>query len=62
MVLRELNNSFIHNYGWSIILLTIIINMALFPLKLTNLKSMRKMQVAAAGDRRRSTRSTRASA
>ena len=34
-----------HNYGWAIVLLTIIINMALFPLKLTNLKSSRKMQV-----------------
>ena len=40
-----LNNRFVHNYGWAIVLLTIIINIALFPLKLTNLKSMRKMQV-----------------
>lgn len=44
LVLHWLNDSFIHNYGWSIIVLTVIINIALFPLKLTNLKSMRKMQ------------------
>jgi YidC/Oxa1 family membrane protein insertase len=35
----------VHNYGWAIVVLTIIINMALFPLKLTTLKSSRKMQV-----------------
>ena len=44
MVLHFLNDKFVHNYGWSIVLLTIIINMALFPLKLTSLKSSRKMQ------------------
>jgi YidC/Oxa1 family membrane protein insertase len=44
IVLQLLNSSFVHNYGWSIILLTIIINIALFPLKIANLKSMRKMQ------------------
>ena len=44
MVLHFLNDSFVHNYGWSIVLLTVIINMALFPLKLTSLKSSRKMQ------------------
>jgi YidC/Oxa1 family membrane protein insertase len=45
LVLRELNNRFIHNYGWAIIVLTLIINTALFPLKIMNLKSMRKMQL-----------------
>lgn len=45
LVLHWLNNQYIHNYGWSIILLTLAINIALFPLKLANLKSMRKMQV-----------------
>ncbi len=44
MVLHFLNDSFVHNYGWAIVLFTIIINMALFPLKLTSLKSSRKMQ------------------
>jgi YidC/Oxa1 family membrane protein insertase len=38
------NSSFVHNFGWSIVLVTIAINMALFPLRLSNMKSMRKMQ------------------
>jgi YidC/Oxa1 family membrane protein insertase len=45
LVLHFMNDQFLHNYGWSIVLVTIIINMALFPLKLTTLKSSRKMQV-----------------
>jgi len=45
MMLRVLHDRFIHNYGWSIIVLTFFITMAMFPLKLMNLKSMRKMQV-----------------
>jgi YidC/Oxa1 family membrane protein insertase len=40
-----MNDHWVHNYGWAIILLTVFINIALFPLKLTNLKSMRKMQM-----------------
>jgi YidC/Oxa1 family membrane protein insertase len=42
--LQWMNSVFVHNYGWSIVLLTIIITMALLPLKIVNLKSMRKMQ------------------
>jgi YidC/Oxa1 family membrane protein insertase len=45
IMLRELHDKFIRNYGWSIIVLTLFINLALFPLKIMNLKSMRKMQV-----------------
>ncbi len=33
-----------HNYGWAIILVTLIINSALFPIRLSSLKSSRKMQ------------------
>ncbi|HEY7211298.1 MAG TPA: membrane protein insertase YidC [Bryobacteraceae bacterium] len=33
-----------HNYGWAIILVTLIINLALFPFRLQSLKSARKMQ------------------
>ncbi|MGI8991713.1 MAG: membrane protein insertase YidC [Bryobacteraceae bacterium] len=44
LVLRLLNNQFVHNYGWSIVIVTIFINILLFPLKLTNMKSMKKMQ------------------
>jgi len=35
---------FLGNYGWSIILLTIIINLVIFPLRHKSLVSMRKMQ------------------
>lgn len=35
---------FTHNYGWAIVLVTIVINTILFPLRLTSLKSSRKMQ------------------
>ena len=34
----------IHNYGWSIIVVTIVLNFVLFPLKITSMKSMKKMQ------------------
>ena len=34
----------VHNFGWSIVVVTIAINFVLFPLKLSNMKSMRKMQ------------------
>ena len=33
-----------HNWGWAIVLVTIIINLLLFPLRFTSLKSARKMQ------------------
>jgi YidC/Oxa1 family membrane protein insertase len=37
-------NKFVHNWGWSIIIQTIIINLALLPLRLSQMKSMLKMQ------------------
>jgi YidC/Oxa1 family membrane protein insertase len=37
-------NGWIGNYGWSIILLTILINLAMFPLRHKSVVSMRKMQ------------------
>ena len=42
--LRWLDNQVVHDWGWSIIILTVVINMALIPLKLTSMKSMKKMQ------------------
>ncbi len=42
-VLRYINDH-IHNYGWSIVLITIIINLLLLPMRFTSLKSARKMQ------------------
>ncbi len=45
-LLRALNwvNGFVGNYGWSIILLTILINAVMFPLRHKSVVSMRKMQ------------------
>jgi YidC/Oxa1 family membrane protein insertase len=43
-IVNWFNDSFVHNFGWSIVLVTVAINFALFPLKLSNMKSMRKMQ------------------
>jgi YidC/Oxa1 family membrane protein insertase len=37
-------NSYVHNYGFSIILLTVIINAIMFPLRHKSVVSMRKMQ------------------
>jgi YidC/Oxa1 family membrane protein insertase len=37
-------NGFIGNYGWSIILLTVLINLAMFPLRHKSVVSMRRMQ------------------
>jgi YidC/Oxa1 family membrane protein insertase len=37
-------DNLVHNWGWAIILVTIVINVLLFPLRLTSLKSARKMQ------------------
>ncbi len=34
----------IHSYGWSIIVVTIVINFILFPLKVSSMRSMKKMQ------------------
>jgi YidC/Oxa1 family membrane protein insertase len=44
LILQWLTNGFVHNWGWSIMLLTLMINVALLPLRVANLKSMRKMQ------------------
>jgi YidC/Oxa1 family membrane protein insertase len=37
-------NGYVGNYGWSIIVLTILINIAMFPLRHKSVVSMRKMQ------------------
>ncbi len=44
-ILQWMNKNYVHSYGWAIILVTLLINLAMFPLKLANLKSMRKMQL-----------------
>jgi YidC/Oxa1 family membrane protein insertase len=44
LLVNWFNDTFVHNFGWAIVLVTIVINFALFPLRLSNMKSMRKMQ------------------
>jgi YidC/Oxa1 family membrane protein insertase len=40
--LNWVNDKFLHNYGWSIIVVTLIINLLTLPLKLSSMKSMQK--------------------
>jgi YidC/Oxa1 family membrane protein insertase len=44
LMMHWLTDNYVHNYGWAIIVMTIFINFALFPLKITSMKSMKKMQ------------------
>jgi YidC/Oxa1 family membrane protein insertase len=44
LVLKWLNDNYVRNYGWSIIVITVVINFLLLPLKISSLKSMKKMQ------------------
>jgi len=44
LILHWLNDNMFHNYGWSIVAITIIINLILLPLRLTSMKSQKKMQ------------------
>jgi len=39
-----LNDNLVHNYGWSIVVITIGINLLLFPMRFSSMKSQRKMQ------------------
>ncbi len=45
LAVNWLNDRYVNNYGWSIVVVTIIINFLLLPLKFTSLKSMKKMQM-----------------
>ena len=44
IAMHWLNDNAIHNYGWSIVLVTIIINLIVLPLRFSSLKSQRRMQ------------------
>ncbi len=44
LVLNWTSDHLVHNYGWAIVLVTLAINMLLFPLKITSMKSSKKMQ------------------
>ena len=45
--LRYIYDHWVHNYGWAIVLLTLIITTAMFPLKLKSLRSAQEMQKVA---------------
>ena len=42
--LRYIYENWAHNYGWAIVILTLFINMAMFPLKLKQIRSAQEMQ------------------
>ncbi len=44
LALRYLHDHWIHNYGWAIVILTILITMAFLPLKLKQIRSAQEMQ------------------
>lgn len=43
--LNWLNDKYLRNYGWSIVVLTLIINVLMLPLKISSMKSMQKTQL-----------------
>src|SRR5262249_25473091 len=44
LITNWINDHWVRNFGWSIVLVTIILNFILFPVKMANMKSMKKMQ------------------
>lgn len=42
--LRYIFDHWVHNWGWAIVILTILINLAMFPLKLKSVRSAQEMQ------------------
>jgi YidC/Oxa1 family membrane protein insertase len=44
LAMQYIHKNWVHNYGWAIIILTLLINMAMFPLKLKQIRSAREMQ------------------
>jgi len=44
LAMRYIHDRWTHNYGWAIIVLTIVITLAMFPLKLKSIRSAQEMQ------------------
>jgi len=42
--LRYIYEHWIHNYGWAIVILTVLVNFAMFPLKVKGIRSAQRMQ------------------
>ncbi len=47
LTMRYIHEHWVHNYGWAIIILTLLINTAMFPLKLKQIRSAQEMQKVA---------------
>jgi len=44
LAMHWLNDTVVHNYGWSIVVVTVVINLLLLPMRLSSMKSQKKMQ------------------
>jgi len=44
LALRYVYDHWVHNWGWAIVILTVLLNLALFPLKLKSIRSAQEMQ------------------
>jgi YidC/Oxa1 family membrane protein insertase len=44
LIVNYVNDHLVRNFGWSIVVVTIALNFILFPIKMANMKSMKKMQ------------------
>jgi YidC/Oxa1 family membrane protein insertase len=44
LAMHWLNDNVVHNYGWSIIVITVVINLLILPVRFSSLRSQRKMQ------------------
>ncbi|HTR38873.1 MAG TPA: membrane protein insertase YidC [Bryobacteraceae bacterium] len=44
LVMHWVNDTVVHNYGWSIVLITVVINLLILPMRLSSMKSQKKMQ------------------
>lgn len=44
LAMHWMNDHWVHNYGWSIVVITIVINVLLLPLRFSSMKSAKKMQ------------------
>jgi YidC/Oxa1 family membrane protein insertase len=44
VALHYIHDHWLHNYGWAIVILTVLINLALFPMKLKSIRSAQEMQ------------------
>ena len=44
LALRYINDHWVHNYGWAIVILTVLLNTAFFPLKVKSMRSAQETQ------------------